>query len=114
MSNHCDKCKKQKKKRQAADFYVWTQQHKNKGDCDHQNHTGSASAMEPAGTATAFCRPQQLHGLRYVNFLGDGDSKTYSSLKNAFPPVYPDVGIQKLECCGHVQKRMGRHLTNSH
>ena len=68
--------------------------------------------MEPAGAETAFCRSQQLHGLQYVNFLGDGDSKTFSSLKNAFPAVYPAVEIQKLECCGHVQKPMGRHLTN--
>ena len=77
-----------------------------------QNHTGSAAAMEPAGAETAFCRSQQLHGLQYVNFLGDGDSKTFSSLKNAFPAVYPAVEIQKLECCGHVQKCMGPHLTN--
>ena len=103
--------KKQKKKRQAAGLEIWKQQHKNSGECD-QNHTGSAAAMEPAGAGTAFRRSQQLHGLQYVNFLGDGDSKTFSSLKNAFPAVYPAVEIQKLECCGHVQKRMGRHLTN--
>ena len=111
LSNHCYQCKKQKKKRQAAGFEIWKRQHKNSGECD-QNHTGSAAAMEPAGAETAFRRSQQLHGLQYVNFLGDGDSKTFSSLKNAFPAVYPAVKIQKLECCGHVQKRMGRHLTN--
>ena len=111
LSNHCYQCKKQKKKRQAAGFEIWKGQHKNSGECD-QNHTGSAAAMEPAGAETAFRRSQQLHGLQYVNFLGDGDSKTFSSLKNAFPAVYPAVEIQKLECCGHVQKRMGRHLTN--
>jgi hypothetical protein len=68
--------------------------------------------MEPAGALEIFKRSEQLHGLRYVSFLGDGDSKSYTSVSNAEPPVYNDVDILKLECCGHVQKRMGRHLTN--
>ena len=35
---------------------------------------------------------------------GDGDSKSYSCVKNAQPPVYDNTDITKLECCGHVQK----------
>ena len=46
------------------------------------------------------------------NLIVIGDSKTFASLKNADPPVYDDIVITKLECCGHVQKRMGRQLTN--
>ena len=33
-------------------------------------------------------------------------------MKNADPPVCVDTVMQKLECCSHVQKRMGCQLTN--
>ena len=68
--------------------------------------------MEPEGAERIFWRSEERHGLRYTQYLGDGDSKSYSRIKNADPPVYEGVEIAKLECCGHVQKRMGRQLTN--
>ena len=34
------------------------------------------------------------------------DSKHFTSIKN----VYPDVQVEKLECVGHVQKRVGSRL----
>ena len=109
LSNHCDACKKAKKKLQGQALQDWEQDHAAK--CD-KNHDGSAAAMEPSGAETIFRRSEEKYGLRYVHFLGDGDSKTFSSLKNADPPVYQDIVLDKLECCGHVQKRMGRQLTN--
>ncbi|KAK7089330.1 uncharacterized protein [Littorina saxatilis] len=110
LSNHCDACKKSEKKREGAELARWKTAHeKKKGVCD-KNHNGSAGAMEPAGAVNIFRRSETKHNLRYVNFLGDGDSKTYTTLKNE--QLYDDVTIAKLECCGHVQKRMGRHLTN--
>lgn len=108
LSNHCQRCKIQKKKRTPEDFQRWKLTH---ADCD-QNHHGSAGAMEPAGTERIFRRSEELYQLQYSAFLGDGDSKAYSAVKNADPPVYDGVNIERLECCGHVQKRMGRHLTN--
>ena len=30
-------------------------------------------------------------------------------MSEADPPIY-DIPIEKLECCGHVQKRMGKRL----
>ena len=85
--------------------------HKEKSACD-KNHDGSAAAMEPAGAVNIFRRSEQRHGLRYIHFLGDGDSKTYiySTLKNS--EMYEGVQIENLECCGHIQKRMGRQLMN--
>lgn len=43
---------------------------------------------------------QELHGLRYVYFLGDGDtdSKTQSNLKNSDLPVYENVLTEKWPC----------------
>ena len=92
-----------------AEFQQWHAQHIRKHKCE-QNHHGSVEAMEPAGTVTTFCGSEELYNLQYSGFLGDGDSKAYSSMKNADPPVYNNADIKKYACSGHVQKRIGRHL----
>ena len=110
LSNYCDACAKHKKKTAAgAEDVEWGVTHERY--CD-KNHEGSAGKMEPDGTQVIFRRSQEKHNLRYVKFLGDGDCKSYSNLKNADPPIYDNIEIEKLECCGHVQKRMGRQLMN--
>jgi hypothetical protein len=38
--------------------------------------------------------------------VSDGDSKAFSGVEN----VYGDVKVEKIDCVGHVQKRMGKHL----
>lgn len=40
--------------------------------------------------------------------VSDGDSKAFNNVEN----VYDDCKIVKLDCVGHVQKRMGKHLMN--
>ena len=40
--------------------------------------------------------------------VSDGDSKAFNSVEN----VYDDCKVIKLDCVGHVQKRMGKHLIN--
>ena len=60
--------------------------------------------MEPEGAERIFQRSVELHNLRYTEFYGDGDSKSFSRVKG----VYEDAGIEmeKKECIGHVQKRV--------
>ena len=43
-----------------------------------------------------------------LQFLGDGDSKAHNLLVQE--NVYDDVEVAKLECVGHVQKRLGSRL----
>lgn len=44
-----------------------------------------------------------------VKYLGDGDSKGFQTVIKEKP--YGDsVNIEKLECIGHMQKRMGSRL----
>ena len=111
LSNYCNSCTKKEKmhKDEPEAYERWKENHKDKDQCE-QNHTGPAGAMEPVGAKRIFQRSEENYGLRYVNYLGDGDSKTYANLKNE--TIYDDIEINKLECCGHVQKRMGRQLTN--
>ncbi|GFV17383.1 uncharacterized protein TNCV_3078221 [Trichonephila clavipes] len=46
----------------------------------------------------------------YTQYLGDGDSKGFLTIKET--KVYGDTEVEKLECVGHVQKRMGTRLRN--
>ncbi|GFV90072.1 hypothetical protein TNCV_4377881 [Trichonephila clavipes] len=39
--------------------------------------------------------------------LGDGDSKGFLTI------IYGDTEVEKLECVGHVQKRMGTRLSKN-
>ena len=56
-----------------------------------------------------FEQSEQLRGLKYVKYIGDGDSKGFSEVRNA-QPYGPDLSVEKEECIGHVQKRVGSNL----
>ena len=82
-------------------------EHVNAGECDI-NFTGSSPAMEAEGAVIMWKRSITKHNLRYKWMVSDGDSKAFNSVEN----VYDDCKVIKLDCVGHVQKRMGKHLIN--
>lgn len=57
-----------------------------------------------------FQRSEEKYDVKYVNYIGDGDSKTFPAIVDSNP--YPGITITKKECIGHVQKRMGTRLRN--
>ena len=64
-----------------------------------------------------FTSSVQKHKLIYQNYIGDGDTPSFKEVSAANP--YKECGIspKKLECIGHVQKRLGtrlRELRKSH
>ncbi|CAB3994951.1 Hypothetical predicted protein, partial [Paramuricea clavata] len=65
--------------------------------------------METAGALTIFERSCATKGLKYKDMLGDGDSSTYSAILES-KPHGEDCIPSKLECIGHVQKRVGSRL----
>ena len=73
------------------------------------NHDGSAGSMEAKGVVECFSTSVDKYNLQYTEYLGDGDSKSYKEVCEADPYGKP---IQKLECIGHIQKRVGRKLRN--
>lgn len=73
------------------------------------NYHGVSGGMEVKGAQEIFARSEKLYGVKYVNYLGDGDSKAYESVVQS-QPYGSDCIISKLECTGHVQKRMGTRL----
>lgn len=73
------------------------------------NYSGSSGGMESKGILDMFQRSIETYDIRYKNFLGDGDSSAYPTIVEA-KPYGPDFNIEKLECVGHIQKRMGSRL----
>lgn len=55
-----------------------------------------------------FSRSLEKRGVKYTNYLGDRDTKGFMKVVEARP--YGDTEIEKLECIGHIQKRMGTRL----
>ena len=91
----------------------WSKQSKNTAECvewksSHAcpaNHSGSSSSMESAGAMNILKRSKDKYNLQYANYLGDGDSSSFATVQEA-KPYGPDVVINKLECIGHIQKRI--------
>lgn len=69
------------------------------------NYHGTSGAMEVSGAVQIFQRSLSTHNVRYLQYLGDGDTKAFMDV-SAMKPYGEDVEIKKIECVGHVQKRM--------
>ena len=82
-----------------ARYELWKTDHK----CSI-NHTGSAPAMEKAGEQIIFQRSITDRKLKYTEFYGDGDRKSFTAVNKY------DVPMHKRECIGHIQKRKGNRL----
>ncbi|GFX53170.1 uncharacterized protein TNCV_361651 [Trichonephila clavipes] len=72
------------------------------------NHFGNSGSTGVSGAIEIFQRSESLHDLRYIKFLGDGDSRAYEAVNEIQPDG--DTGIEKLECVGHVEEWMGTRL----
>ncbi|XP_011343325.1 uncharacterized protein LOC105282795 isoform X4 [Ooceraea biroi] len=67
--------------------------------------------MEVDGMKEMFGTSVEKYGVRYVNYIGDGDSKTFKSILD-LNPYGDDCTVIKSECVGHVEKRIGTRLRN--
>ena len=105
MSKDCKECKLWRGKEGSHAFQEWWEGHQHK--C-HINFEGSSGSMDSSGLLNIFQRSLEQYGLHYLEFLGDGDSKAHKLLVEE--AVYGDVEVKKLECVGHVQKRLGSRL----
>eukprot|EP00117_Sycon_ciliatum_P047960 scpid50775/ scgid34206/ len=107
-SKYCQECvvwndRKESGRISAADFTAWKGTH----TCG-VNTARSAPAMESEAAVIIWSRSVADRGLRYTTYIGDGDSKAFNSVVEADP--YNGVAIEKEECIGHVQKRIGTGL----
>jgi hypothetical protein len=105
LSDKCQQCQKWGKKINDPSYSAWKASHVCK-----INHEGSAGSMETVGAVRIFERSRATRGLKYTNMLGDGDSSTYNTIVES-QPYGEDCIPNKLECIGHVQKRVGNRLS---
>ncbi|XP_039303732.1 uncharacterized protein LOC120357462 [Solenopsis invicta] len=107
-SSFCQACSTWKKNFDTVEYQNWKESHEN--ECTN-NHEGSGK-MEVDAVKEMFLRSMNKYKVKYKRYVGDGDSKTFKSLSEAL--IYgEDFIIQKKECVGHVQKRMGTRLRNA-
>jgi len=74
------------------------------------NHSESADKIEIDGIVEMFCKSEEKSGVKYKTYIGDGDSKTFKGICDIQP--YKDIIVEKKECVGHVEKRVGTRLRN--
>lgn len=67
--------------------------------------------MEVDAIKEMFLRSEKKFGVKYGNYIGDGDSKTYKAILD-INPYDDELTVIKSECVGHVEKRMGTRLRN--
>ena len=72
------------------------------------NCVGTTGGIKTEVAKSVLTRSIDKHGLRYVEYLRDGNSKRYINIKN----LYVGIEIKRLECVGHYQKRVGTRLCN--
>ena len=109
-SKYCHACSRRKAAvsaghMTAAEFANWETGHVN--DCSVTT-AGSSGSMEVQGAVDMWRRSEERQ-LRYLTFIGDGDCKAHKAVMES-QPYGPAVHVQKEECVGHVQKRVGTRL----
>lgn len=65
--------------------------------------------MEKEIVKDIFCSSLDQHKLRCTRFIGDGDTNSFKTVSDA-QPYGPNFPVEKIECVGHIQKRMGTRL----
>ena len=65
--------------------------------------------MEAQGAVDMWGRSIEKHTLRYVDFVRDGDCSSHQNVVKS-KPYEDELEVQKVECAGHIQKRMGGRL----
>ena len=74
---------------------------KDKHDC-YKNWDESSSQMETDIILEGFRAAEKIHGVRYMRFVGDGDSSVYPTLLTNVPEGGHD--IKKIKCANHACK----------
>jgi len=94
-SSFCQGCSNWFTKKNT-EYDTWYQIHEE--NCSI-NHFGSADKMEVDCMKEMFSCSEELLGVKYATYIGDGDTKTFRALLDYDP--YSDLIIQKKECISH-------------
>lgn len=73
----------------------------------YRNYSGASTAMETDIVVQGFQSSEEMHGLQYLLYIGDGDSSVFANLRKNV--TYGDK-IKKIECKNHVVKNYTKAL----
>ncbi|XP_022836891.1 uncharacterized protein LOC111364270, partial [Spodoptera litura] len=73
-----------------------------------KNFQGPSTAMEALIITEGFKESIERHGLIYNQYVADGDSSTYASIRNSRP--YESVTVGKVECKNHLLRNYCKGL----
>ncbi|XP_072180863.1 uncharacterized protein [Diadema setosum] len=105
LSKDCRECKlRDGWDRDTEEFRKWWDGHK---DNCLGGHKGSSGKMEVDAAVAIWGRSEEKHRLRYRYMVSDGDSKAFRAVEDTYGE---DCKVEKLDCVGHVGKRMFNHL----
>ena len=109
LSKHSYQCKKHERDDKTSIKYnKWEDNHAT--SCQ-MNHQGPLGEMEGSRALRIFSRSIEKYKLKYTTFVGDGDSGTFTVVKEGVEKKYGSrYHVTKEECIGHVQKQMGNAL----
>lgn len=110
LSTYCKACEYWKGKENTQKYEEWKEKHT--AEKCTANHGSSAGKMEVEGIVQMFLRSLEKFGVRYRNYIGDGDSKTFKMLLNVFP-YGEEFIVKKLECVLHVSKRIFKRASEA-
>ncbi|XP_066970853.1 uncharacterized protein [Macrobrachium rosenbergii] len=80
--------------------------------CD-KNFSGTSEAMEKEAAQRLWARSVKNNKMRYVTFVGDGDSSAFEGIKSMNNGNGPyNIPVTKQECIDHLSKRLVRRLKN--
>ena len=108
LCKKCVTCERMLSILSEAQFVEWFKGHENR--CE-KNFEGSSPAMEAEGACILWKRSKS-RGFRYTHMISDGDAKSYSAVVELDPYREDGIKVEKIDCMGHVQKRMGTNLFN--
>ena len=109
LSRFCHLCSHLNSRRKKQELTDAEYQEKKAAHVCAANTTVSSPAMESAAAKLIWARSEETRKQRYTIFIGDGDTKSYKSVCES-RPYGAAVTIEKEECVGHVQKRVGSNL----
>lgn len=90
-SAFCINCSIKRSQCDDDEFEDWYETHAD--ECS-SNHQGSAGKMEVDSIVEMFQESKEKFGVRFENYIGDGDSKTFKAIVDA-QPYGPDFQVKK-------------------
>ena len=98
-SSYCKACEPWKDKKNTDEYEDWSETHK---ETCSANHERSAGKMEFDAVIEIFrCSLENL-GVRFLYYIGDGESKTYTGIIKAVP--YEETEVTKKKMCWSCSK----------